>query len=210
MVGVGPVGEESALARITITNWENEVVFDTHVKVDQYVTDFRTSVSGIKSHNLQSRSAMNIREVRYFVSKILNGKILVGHGLCNDLRAIGINHPWQNIRDTATYQPLMYKRKSESSSMGYIYAPKRLKDLAWGQLGKRIQIEGKPHSPREDAITSMKIYKKLRNEWESQLSTSFYNQGFNIHEEYSQWGLQYYQSLHSGSYQMEQQQRFRY
>ena len=176
MVGVGPSGEESALAKITITNWENQVIFDTHVKVDQYVTDFRTEVSGMRPHNLLSRSAMNIQEVRYFVSKILRGKILIGHGLANDLKAIGISHPIQDIRDTATYKPLMNKRKSGSAG-GYFYTPKKLKELAWEQLGKTIQVEGRPHSPREDAIASMKIYKKLRTEWERHLQTCFHSRG---------------------------------
>jgi RNA exonuclease 4 len=213
MVGVGPIGEESALAKITITNWENQVIFETHVKVDQFVTDFRTSVSGIRSHHLQSRSAMNIQEVRYFVSKILRGKILIGHGLENDLRAIGISHPWQNIRDTATYQPLMYMRSSKSNAMGYIYTPKKLKDLAWEQLGKRIQVEGKPHNPREDAITAMKIYQKLRNEWESQNWNTVQKQGGNIYATASQLGHQQYQPLRTVSHHMSSPQyghRFRY
>jgi RNA exonuclease 4 len=41
------------------------------------------------------------------VAKLLNGKVLVGHALHNDLDVLMLSHPRSKIRDTATYKPLM-------------------------------------------------------------------------------------------------------
>ena len=47
MVGVGPGGIRSALARVSIVNFHGHVILDTFVKPIEAVTDYRTSVSGI-------------------------------------------------------------------------------------------------------------------------------------------------------------------
>lgn len=165
MVGVGPEGLDSALARISIINWDNELVLDTYVKVQDTVTDYRTFVSGIRQEDIESESAMTLERVQYEASKIIRGKILIGHGLENDLKVIGINHPWCDIRDTTTYKPFMRQasiRKGESA----ILRPRKLRDLVWETLGKQIQMMGTAHSPIEDAIATMDLYKSVRTTWE--------------------------------------------
>jgi hypothetical protein len=107
MVGVGELGERSALARVCIINWDYDVLLDTHVKVNEPVTDYRTFVSGIRDADIQSDSAMEYRTCRNMVISILKGKILVGHGLENDLSALRITHPKCDIRDTAHYSHYM-------------------------------------------------------------------------------------------------------
>jgi RNA exonuclease 4 len=166
MVGVGPEGIESALARVSIVNWDNEIVLDTYVKVDAPVTDYRTFVSGIEPEQIESASALPIMEVRSIVKTILQGKILIGHGLVNDLKVMGINHPWCDIRDTATYAPFMVSRESRSAEEKSTLCPRRLRDLCWEKLGKQIQVMGKAHSPVEDAVAAMDLYKEARNDWE--------------------------------------------
>jgi RNA exonuclease 4 len=52
MVGVGPEGEESALARVSLVNYNGAVLMDDFVKPQERVTDFRTSVSGITPKHL--------------------------------------------------------------------------------------------------------------------------------------------------------------
>lgn len=164
MVGIGPGGIESALARISIVNFDREIVLDTYVKVDEPVTDYRTFVSGIRPEHIESDSAMSLETVRFLVSKTLSGKILVGHGLENDLKVIGIHHPWCDIRDTATYTPFM--RTIEKENMETIHRPKRLRDLVLEHFGKEIQVAGKSHCPVEDAVAAMDLYRAFRNEWE--------------------------------------------
>lgn len=53
MVGVGPKGEESIAARVSIVNQYGKCVYDKCVKPTQPVTDYRTAVSGIRPENLK-------------------------------------------------------------------------------------------------------------------------------------------------------------
>lgn len=52
MVGVGPKGEESIVARVSLVNQHGWCVYDKHVKPTQPVTDYRTAVSGIRPADL--------------------------------------------------------------------------------------------------------------------------------------------------------------
>mmetsp|Transcript_4869 Transcript_4869/g.6337 ORF Transcript_4869/g.6337 Transcript_4869/m.6337 type:complete len:605 (+) Transcript_4869:741-2555(+) len=116
MVGIGPNGAKSALARICILNWYNQTLLDTFVKVTEPITDYRTSISGVRQKDITSEDAMDYEECKLLVSSILKGKILVGHALKNDLQVLGIQHPWYDIRDTAKYAPFMAPSSCYSSS----------------------------------------------------------------------------------------------
>lgn len=163
MVGVGPAGYESALARVCIVDWNHNVLYDTHVKVNQPVTDYRTFVSGIRKEDIESDEAVSFVECQHTVKQILQGKILVGHALKNDLNALEIyDHPWYDIRDTAKYEPFM-KRLSKESTM---LRPRKLKDLSLTKLKREIQRDGEEHCPKEDACAALDLYKKARVKWE--------------------------------------------
>eukprot|EP00543_Licmophora_paradoxa_P004504 CAMPEP_0202445316 /NCGR_PEP_ID=MMETSP1360-20130828/4153_1 /ASSEMBLY_ACC=CAM_ASM_000848 /TAXON_ID=515479 /ORGANISM="Licmophora paradoxa, Strain CCMP2313" /LENGTH=497 /DNA_ID=CAMNT_0049061537 /DNA_START=327 /DNA_END=1820 /DNA_ORIENTATION=- len=182
MVGIGPEGYDSALARVTIVNWENQIVLDAFVKVPVPVTDYRTYVSGITPQDIESERAVTFEEARSLVEDILRGKILIGHGLDNDLCALNLTHPFCDVRDTATYPPYMREiapteatgyeiNMPDSKSTAYPnFRPRKLRDLAWEQLGRQIQHEGVPHSPVEDAIAALDLYKAQREGWELALS----------------------------------------
>jgi len=168
MVGVGPEGLDSALARVSIINWDNEIVLDTYVKVEETVTDYRTFVSGIRPEHIESDSAMSLAEVQQAATDTLRGKILIGHGLINDLKVIGIQHPWCDTRDTATYEPFMREVELEANKEKKML-PRRLRDLTFEKFGKEIQVMGKAHSPVEDAIASIDLYKSVRSQWEQHM-----------------------------------------
>lgn len=175
-VGVGEEGRESALARLTVINWDNEIVFHTYVKVEKPVTDYRHIISGILPEQIEANSALPLIQVRRIVSSILRGKILIGHGLENDLKVIGIQHPWCDIRDTAYYQPFMRKEHSKfDENCSTLLFSKRLKELAKELLGRDIQVIGKPHCPIEDATASMDLYKAVRYEWEASITENVNN-----------------------------------
>eukprot|EP00536_Pseudo-nitzschia_multiseries_P015023 jgi/Psemu1/216656/e_gw1.806.5.1 len=159
MVGVGTNATRSSLARVVIIDWKGQILFDEHIKQSEPVTDYRTFVSGITEQDLR-QATMPLNVCRKRVSQLLFGHILVGHGLENDLKALGINHPWWMIRDTACYEPFMNNRFN-------VLMPRKLKDLVYDHLGKEIQEFGKPHSPFEDARWAMNLYKSVRSEWES-------------------------------------------
>jgi RNA exonuclease 4 len=162
MVGVGPEGLQSAVARVTICNWAEEVVLDVFVNVPVEVTDYRTFVSGIEAKDLEGDRAMPLTKVRKIVKNILHGKILIGHALENDLAALQIVHPWHDIRDTANYPPFMKEGETDAS----VLRPRKLKELVRDKLGRDIQNMGEAHDPIEDARAALSLYKIERLDWE--------------------------------------------
>jgi len=162
MVGCGPGGYRSALARVSIVNWDGDVVLDKFVRVDEEVTDYRTFVSGITASDLASSDAISFDECRALVLQSIEDKIVVGHGLRSDFEVLQIRHEWHLIRDTARYQPFM----KEHHSIEGLLVPKKLKELARDKLGLIIQQDGQQHDSIEDATAAMELYIKHRRKWE--------------------------------------------
>ena len=52
MVGVGPDGEDSILARVSLVNQFGKCIYDKYVKPTERVTDYRTAVSGIRPEDI--------------------------------------------------------------------------------------------------------------------------------------------------------------
>jgi RNA exonuclease 4 len=193
MVGVGSGGRQSALAQCCLVGWDGEVVYKQYVRPAELVTDFRTFVSGVKSKHL--KNAVSLAECQKAVASLLKGKILVGHALQNDLKALMLSHPKQMIRDTAKYRPF---KRSHGKAGGKL-RPRALKSLAKEFLGDEIQVmskglhptlslpphtspsdsvfdclcctQGASHDPAEDAKAAMDLYKLKRKEWELSLKT---------------------------------------
>lgn len=164
MVGIGTDGKQSALARVSLTNWDGDVVLDTFVQVPARVTDFRTHVSGVTARDIHTnRGAMEVGECRKTVAKLLKDKILVGHALHNDLQALLLQHPKENIRDTAKYRP--FQRLG-----GTKWRPRKLRDLVMENLGIAIQVEGEAHDSTTDARSTMELFKRVREVWEKDLA----------------------------------------
>jgi RNA exonuclease 4 len=163
MVGVGPYGTRSTLARVTIVNWDGDIIYNQLIRPTEPVTDYRTFVSGITASDLEDdEMVVDLDTCRAQVLDLLKGKILIGHALKNDLHALRIQHPWQQIRDTAKYEPFMKQRFEDG-----IYWPRKLKDLVYQFLnGTEIQKPGQPHSAYEDAYSAMLLYQTVRTKWE--------------------------------------------
>ena len=159
MVGVGPNGKRSALARVSIVDWNLDLVFDTYVQVMDRVTDYRTHVSGIRKKDL--KGAMNFRQCREIVAELLRGNILVGHGLVNDFDALRYIHPEEMIRDTSQYKPL---QKYENGR----WKPRKLRDLVRQYLSKEGFQQGE-HDSVHDARAVMELYHMFHREWDEQL-----------------------------------------
>jgi RNA exonuclease 4 len=156
MVGVGPnPDKESALARVSIVNWNGDQIYDSFVRPKERVTDWRTHVSGIApKHMIEARS---FEDVQKDVSQILEDTILVGHSIRNDLDALMIGHPKRDIRDTSKHPP--YRKIAGGGSP-------RLKLLASELLGLKIQ-EG-AHSSVEDARATMFLFRRDKEAFESE------------------------------------------
>jgi RNA exonuclease 4 len=52
MVGVGPEGTESSLARVSVVNWYGAVQLDVFVRQRERVVDYRTQWSGIRMKDM--------------------------------------------------------------------------------------------------------------------------------------------------------------
>jgi RNA exonuclease 4 len=169
MVGVGMYGQASAVARVTLVGWNGEVIMDELIKPEQPVTDYRTFVSGITEQDLFGEHATNIinlAECQAMVRSQIEGKILIGHALKNDLCALGVRHPWQMTRDTAKYEPFMQVRFDDG-----VLWPRKLRDLVHEKLNhhkmaKDFQEPGQAHSSYDDALAALELYKVVRSKWE--------------------------------------------
>ncbi|XP_006863889.1 PREDICTED: RNA exonuclease 4 [Chrysochloris asiatica] len=154
MVGVGPKGEESVAARVSIVNQHGKCVYDKYIRPTERVTDYRTAVSGIRPENLKQGEELAV--VQKEVAAMLKGRILVGHALHNDLKVLFLDHPKKKIRDTQKYKP--FKRQVKSGRPA-------LKLLSERILGLKVQQS--EHCSIQDAQAAMRLYIMVRKEWES-------------------------------------------
>lgn len=167
MVGVGPGGKASSLARVCVINNLGNVLLDVHVRQKEKVTDYRTHVSGIRPRDLRvENGALALEEVQKQVHATVKDRILVGHAIHNDLTALQLSHPHKFIRDTARYPPLMRVVHNGARKP----KPRALRKLAAEQLG--FEIQSGEHSPVDDARCALYLYHKHRKEWEKSLRAS--------------------------------------
>ncbi|NXV01401.1 REXO4 exonuclease, partial [Cettia cetti] len=162
MVGVGPKGEDSILARVSIVNQFGKCVYDKYVKPTEKVTDYRTAVSGIRPQNISTGE--DFKTVQKEVAEILKGRILVGHALQNDLKVLLLDHPQKMIRDTQRYKPFKQRVKSSRPS---------LKLLCERLLN--VQVQTAEHCSIQDAQAAMRLYTLEKKKWEAAVKNKAHN-----------------------------------
>ncbi|XP_019396423.1 PREDICTED: RNA exonuclease 4 [Crocodylus porosus] len=154
MVGVGPQGEDSIVARVSIVNRFGKCIYDKYVRPTEKVTDYRTEVSGIRPED--TKKGEDFKKVQEEVADILRGRILVGHAVHNDLKILFLDHPKKNIRDTQRYKPFKQKVKSGRPS---------LKLLCEKLLNVKVQTS--EHCSIQDAQAAMRLYTLEKKQWEA-------------------------------------------
>ncbi|XP_050782737.1 RNA exonuclease 4 [Gopherus flavomarginatus] len=154
MVGVGPEGEDSILARVSIVNQFGKCIYDKYVKPTEKVTDYRTAVSGIRPKDI--KKGAEFKNVQKEVADILKGRILVGHAVHNDLKILFLDHPKKKIRDTQRYKPFRKEVKSGRPS---------LKLLCEKLLNVKVQTS--EHCSIQDAQAAMRLYTLVKKQWEA-------------------------------------------
>ncbi|NWU81312.1 AEN nuclease, partial [Onychorhynchus coronatus] len=164
MVGTGPQGRLSELARCSVVNYEGDVIYDKYVQPELPIVDFRTRWSGITKQHM--KSAIPFKAAQAEILKILKDKIVVGHAIHNDFQALKYFHPKDRTRDTSQI-PLLKQRAGLP-----VRANVSLKNLARQLLHKRIQVGCKGHSSVEDAQTAMELYRLVEVQWEKELACS--------------------------------------
>lgn len=154
MVGIGPGGIDSALARVSLVDWNGDVLLDSFVRPEVEVTDYRTHVSGVHPEDLLE--APRLRDIQPQVMRLLDGRVLVGHGLDNDLRVLMLSHSRTARRDTAKYRPFRKLAKGRAPA---------LRMLAQQVLGLTIQKAS--HDSLDDARAAMLLYRHVKKDWEN-------------------------------------------
>lgn len=160
MVGTGPGGRCSELARCSILDYHGNILYDKYVQPCQPVTDYRTRWSGIRKHHL--RNAMPFAQAREEILSILEGKVVVGHSIYNDFDVLDMLHPAHMVRDTSTTRLL-----SRLAGFPRGRCPS-LKILASELLNRRIQVGRRGHCSVEDAQAALDLYKLVEGEWEQE------------------------------------------
>eukprot|EP00079_Xenopus_tropicalis_P028693 XP_012823691.1 PREDICTED: interferon-stimulated 20 kDa exonuclease-like 2 isoform X2 [Xenopus tropicalis] len=168
MVGTGPNGRVSNLARCSIVNWFGDVMYDKYIKPKSPVTDYRTRWSGIRREHLRNATPFDVAQKE--ILKILNGKVVVGHAIHNDYKALNYFHPQEMTRDTSKIPLLNRKAGLPEKEVASL---KRLSKLL---LHKDIQTGSHGHSSVEDAKTTMELYRVIEVEWERELAAGHVQQ----------------------------------
>ncbi|KAI0307882.1 ribonuclease H-like domain-containing protein [Multifurca ochricompacta] len=160
VVGVGPGGNTSMVARVAICSFRGAALLECYVVPTMAVTDYRTSTTGITPAHLSSAAAVKFNDVQRLVADIIKDKVIVGHSLWNDLSVLGIPHPAVNTRDVALYQPFRNALRSPNQLV-------RLPTLTFHLMGRRCQ-EGQ-QNPLENARAALDLYRSHANEWENSI-----------------------------------------
>lgn len=138
------------LTRISIVNFQSEVVYDTYVKPEEKITNYLTKYSGITEEIANAATATLLDVQKKILDTIASKDILIGHSLDSDLNVIRVKHP--RVIDTA----LSYDHhRGPPSKPG-------LKWLAERYLGRQIQQGehlGEGHSSIEDLIACLDLVK---------------------------------------------------
>ena len=161
----------SELARVSIVNESLDCIYDSLVKPDNPVTDYRTQFSGIDEEKLKDIT-VNLSEVQQKITELLPpSSILVGHSLDCDLRALKVTHPY--VIDTSC---IFTPNATPTCKPG-------LRKLAKEILGLEIQRGSDGHSSIEDAATCMRlVHLKIRSG--SSCNISFNEHGPNVITDY--------------------------
>ncbi|KAM9336462.1 RNA exonuclease 4 [Symphorus nematophorus] len=159
MVGVGPDGEDSILARVSLVNQFGKCIYDKFVKPTEKVTDYRTAVSGIRPEDI--KDGEDIKTVQREVAEILQGRIVVGHAIHNDLKILLLDHPKKKIRDTQKYKPFKETVKSGRPSLKLL-----CKEIL------NVNVQQGEHSSVQDAQATMRLYTLVKKQWEAEIKAS--------------------------------------
>lgn len=160
MVGVGPSGTRSALARLSLVDHEGRVLIDSFVRPNERITDYRTHITGISAVTLQGPKVLKEEVARKRAAELMDGKVVVGHAVQHDFQALLLSHPQALTRDTALFRQLRIPGSEKKTPS--------LARLSEFWLHQAIRPDGK-HDSVEDARIALRLYRLKSRMWEKSL-----------------------------------------
>ena len=110
-------GRKSALARVSLVAFDESVLYDSHVAPSTRVVDYRTRWSGVRPADLEGAPAFSV--VQGTVARLVHGRVLIGHGIQNDLRALQLAHPPACVLDTQLRSHNRWSCRSRTMAVAY-------------------------------------------------------------------------------------------
>eukprot|EP00961_Rhodomonas_salina_P129677 1746394-Rhodomonas_salina.1 len=135
---------QQVAGRVAIVDSNLNVLFDSYIKPPYPIISYNTEHSGLRGEDLEN--APFLHDVRKRVQQLLQGRVLIGHALHNDFKALQIMHPFGLTLDTQRHpflQNAMHTRQP-----GLKRACKQI-------LG--LDIQSDEHCPVEDARATMTL-----------------------------------------------------
>ena len=154
------VDKSKQLARVSIVNYNRQVIFDEYIKPEGEVKDYLSEITNLNSFKIKNAKNLAFHLPR--IKEILGrDKIVVGHTIESDLEPLGITHDPKLLRDVALFS-------------GYRDGKFRvsLKNLTAQFLGFNIQAGA--HSSVEDARAALELYKLNKLEIDCEFKDTYF------------------------------------
>lgn len=149
-----------ALRRVSVVDGHCQPLYSALVRVDPPPVGYLSGMilppeRRVNSFGDDFDVGVPASEVREEVSRLLRGKIVVGHSVGGDLAALGLGQRSTSasvgkargfeVRDTASYAPFMRKNGEFAT----------LRELVKERLNRDIQLSGQFHCCEEDAVAAL-------------------------------------------------------
>ena len=170
------------MARVTIVDGPSKnVLLDEFAQIPVPVTDFcetgitdkdvmigNTSTGNENNMDApdSSNNPMTLSVLRGHVEQLLRGRLLVGYKVEESLKALGMTHPWTQVRDIAFFPPFLHTKVVGGSTS--VVTVRSLEELSKEFLFRHLRPLGDRARPLDLCQNTLGLYESFRDQWEEQ------------------------------------------